>query len=670
MVACASLVGISTSATAVAQEPTYDNYIDVSVGVPTLSNDEAAFQRNSQTNSGGTGGIEDLYIYTDLSDTTSMTLKGRALAGDNDFLFDLTINMDDVNFIKFGYKEYRVWFDGSAGYYAPTSTSINLYNEAMHVDRGNLWFEAGHTPEEGLNAVFRYDFTTRQGMKGSTSWGDTDFGRYIVPTFININEKRHKVSATLSQKRESDKWELGLRMDKGEYTNSRNVHKRPGQVGTDRYLTHKEGRDTDLFQVRGLYVNRLNERVMLTSAVAQTKIDTAITDSRIYGPDYDSTFDLLSPNRQYRDHGYYGLIGESNMTQTVGTISAMYTPNENWTVVPSIKVENINGDSMAVFQETNVSSTKVSSVTELNSVSDRSWQNISESLSVRYKGYENVVINFKAVWYQIEGDLKEQELEHGTVELDRLSKTDRKTHKYSATTNWYPAPGTTVAIQYYNKGRQNKYNSSVDDTNTSYPAYLTQQEFETNDFNARLSWRVNPMFRTVTRYDHQESTISTQGEGLGEVESSKMTSHILSETVSINPADDWYLQATVNYVWDQMTTLAAQQTGSADGLVLNSDNNYLNFSANAGFVIDEGSDLYIDYSLYRAFNDFTDNWSKSVAYGTDARRFQVGMTWIKRVNSRTSLTLRYSYAKGEDSAFGALNDYKAQQVYAKVQHRF
>lgn len=670
LVACASLVGFSISATAVATEPTYDNYIDVSVGVPSVSNDKAAFQRNAQTNAGGSGGIEDLYYYKDLSDTISMTLKGRALSGDNDFLFDLTINKEDVNYFKIGYKEYRVWFDGSAGFYPPTSTSFNLYNEAMHVDRGNFWIEAGHTPEDGLNAIFRYDFFTRQGKKDSTAWGDTSFGRYIVPTFHNIDEKRHQVAATLSQKRESDNWELGLRMDKGEYTNSRNISKRPGDAGQDRKLTHKEGRDTDLFQIRGLYVNRLNERVMLTSAVAQTKIETSLNDSRIFGPDFDSTFDLLSPNRQYRDHGFSGLIGETNMTQTVGTISAMYQPNEHWTVVPSIKVEDISGDSMAVYQGTDVSSSRVTSIHEANSVSDRSWRNISESINVRYKGYENVVLNFKAEWYQIEGDLKEQELDHGVVQLDRLSKTDRKTHKYSVTTNWYPAAGTTVAVQFYNKGRDNKYNSSVDDTNTSYPAYLTEQEFETNDFNARFSWRVNPKLRTVTRYDYQESTISTQGEGLGTVESSKMTSHILSETLSIQPRDDWYLQAMVNYVWDQMTTLAAGQTGSAEDLVLNSDNNYLNFSISSGFVLDEGSDLYVDYSLYRAFNDFTDNWDKSVAYGTDARRYQVGMTWIKKLNSRTSFTMRYAYAKGEDSVFGGLDDYKAQMVYAKVQHRF
>ncbi|MCF7687344.1 MAG: hypothetical protein K9N01_03485 [Cephaloticoccus sp.] len=677
LAACASLVGFSTSDTAAATEPTYDNYIDVAAGVSSRDLDKAAFQKGLQTSSNGSVGIEDLYLYKDLNDTTSMTLKGRAMAGDNDFLLDLTINREDVSYIKFGYKAYRVWFDGTGGYHTPTGYFKQLTDEAQHIDRGNLWFEAGFTPEDALNFVFRYDLFTRSGRKDSTSWGDTSLGRYVVPSFHKIEEKRHQATATLSQKRENDKWELGLRMDKGDYTNSRNINRRPGE-STDRKVTEKEDRDYDLFQIRGLYTNQVTEQILLTTAVARTKIDTTLGGTRIAGGDYDAVYDPNFVNRQYRDEGFFDLTGHADMTQTVGTISAMYQVNKDWTVVPSLRFETVDTNSMAEFVETNFTSSRAPNNTELESESDKSWDTVSGTVEARYKGIENLALSFKAEWLNATGDLTEKEIdEPGTpaaaVTIDRDTNYDRTTQKYSVTANYYPMAGATLAVQYYFKARQNDSTSPRDSSVSSsdrYPAYITQQDFETNDFNARVSYRVSPTIRSVTRYDYQKSTIRSAEVGLNFAESAKMTSHIVAETLTINPTNSWYMQAMVNYVWDQLTTPASLQTGAALHQVTNSDANYMNLGLSSGFVLDDSSDLYIDYNHYRAINDFTDNWANSVAYGTKARTHQAGVTWFKRLSSRTAVTLRYAYAKGDDSVFAGLNDYEAHLLYGKVQYRF
>jgi hypothetical protein len=373
------------------------------------------------------------------------------------------------------------------------------------------------------------------------------------------------------------------------------------------------------------------------------------------------------------------------MKQTVGNISALYQPNENWFIVPSFRMENIDWANHADFLETAVQANKSTTITELGSESDKSWKNLSETVEARYKGIKNVALNFKAELVQATGDLTEKETDEpgtpaATVTIDRDTGFKRHSQKLSATANWYPTPGTSVAAQYYFKARQNDYTSPRDSTaniiaaglpsGDRYPAYIANQDFETNDFNLRYSWRVSPILRTVTRYDYQQSTIRSQEIGLAFNESAKMTSHILSETVSLNPLNRWFVQGTVNCVWDTTTTPAVGLTGAAANEVKNSDGNYVNFTLSTGYAIDEGSDIYADYSLYKAFNDFIDNSANSLAYGTNARTQQIGLTWFRRIDSRTSLTVRYAYAKNTDDAVGTLADYEAHIVSARVQYRF
>jgi hypothetical protein len=683
---CAGLFGLAGLLAAATKEATPENYIEFSVGANSVDGSKPAFQKSLQTSGKSTYGVEDLYLTKELNDTTSLTLRGHALGGDNSFLLDLNITKQDVGYLKLGYKEYRVWYNGLGGYFPPNGFYKQLFDEDLHTDRGNLWFEAGFTPEDKPHFVFRYDLFTRKGTKDSTSWGDTALAinssntRGLLPSFYSLDETRHQLSGVVSQRRESDNWELGVRYDKGDYTNSRNESRRAGE-SVGRFITHKEGRDYDLFQVRGLYVNQIQEKLMVTTSVARTKIDSTLSGTRIYGMDYDPVYDPLFQNRQQRDEGFFNLSGHTEMKQSVGTISAMYTPTEQWTFVPTVRLENIDSDSMAEFVETNFTSAKVADNTELESSSNRSWKNLTGAFEARYKGIKNMTFNFKAEWNHSTGDLTEEEIdEPGTpaaaVTIDRDTEFKRDSQKYSATANWYPAPGTTVAAQYYFKARQNDYNSTRDSTSPAltsgdrYPAYIANQDLETNDFNVRLSLRASPKVRLVTRYDYQKSTIRTQDVGLAFGQSGSMTSHIISETVSYNPLSRWYVQGTVNYVWDQLTTPATQLTGAALNRVRNSDANYMNFNLSSGYALDQDSDLYVDYSLYRAFNDYIDNSAYSVAYGTQARTQQVGVTWFRRLDSRTALTLRYAYAKNTDDAVGGLADYEAHMVYGKIQYRF
>ena len=180
--------------------------------------------------------------------------------------------------------------------------------------------------------------------------------------------------------------------------------------------------------------------------------------------------------------------------------------------------------------------------------------------------------------------------------------------------------------------------------------------------NFRVSWKPASMLSLVTRYDYQRSTITSNEAGLTTVESSRMTSHILSESATWTPVPRLYLTGNVNMTWDQLATPAYR-------FVLNSDNNYINGSLGAGYALAQRDDLYLDYSYFRA-NNFVDNSAVSLPYGADQRQSGTFLTWVRRQTAQLVYTVKYGYVTNRDGTWAGRSNFAAHVIYAKMQYHF
>jgi len=674
------------------KEAPLENWITFGAGYTLQSGDRPGFQKAFQQNKDGWGGIEDFFYASEVGEGTNLKLKGRALAGNQDYLIDLSVIRDENWLFKLGYKQYRTFFDGSGGVWPGGVRTFRLYDEDLGVDRGNFWLELGTLKPEGINANLRYDYTTRDGEKDSTSWMDSGLPpftsaatRYIVPTFLRFDEKRHSLVGTFGEKTEKQTWSLGVRYDKGEYDNARYSRRRPFEPTVDRYVTAREGQDYDLLQFRGSYATDINEKVKVTTSAARTKIDTVLSGSRIFGASYDATYTNNYPTRQQRDEGYFAApghanLGESEMVQTIANIQAMIRPNEHWVLIPGLRFEKTEWENLIDFEETNFGAGPAFAPIndEVEAESEKHWKTWSGSFEARYTGIKNFALNFKADLSNSEGELVEDRiLEPGTplqaISIDRDTDLEREVQKVALTGSWYPRPGTTVAVQWFFRARQNTYRAIRDNTvSTSdrYPAYIANQDFETSDFNVRLSHKFAANFRSVTRYDYQKTEVFTQDVGLGFKQSAEMTQHILAESITWNPVNRWFLQGNVSFVYDTLTTPAVGLTGAAANLVKNSDANYYNISITSGYALDDASDLYCDFGLYESQDSYIDNSAVTVPYGSESKLTQFGVTWTRRLNRNTTVTARYAYADNNDVPTSGFADYEAHLFYAKLQYRF
>jgi hypothetical protein len=322
--------------------------------------------------------------------------------------------------------------------------------------------------------------------------------------------------------------------------------------------------------------------------------------------------------------------------------------------------------------ETNVATNLSSVREEAEGESKREWKEAVESIEARYTGRPDWTFSVRGEWLQGTGNLDEHRVivETGAVGIDRDTDLERVTHKYTASANWYARAGLTFAVQYYFKLRTNDYDAVRDNTPNTltsgdrYPGYITDQDFETNDVNFRVTWRARPWLSLTSRYDYQRSFVRSSEAGLGEVISSWYRSHIFSQSAMINPIPRLFLTAGLNVAYDQILTPASNLA-----FIKNGDNNYTDASLGGGYAVGKLDDLYFDFGHYHARN-FIDNSAQSLPFGADERREAGSLTWVRRQTEQLVYTLKYTFATYRDRAVRGRNDYDAHIVYAKVQYRF
>jgi hypothetical protein len=638
-----------------------------------LDGDRPAFQKVTQHKKDGFGGIEEFRL-TRESKESLFAFNARLMPGDDDYRLSARLEKPEKWYVQGGFEQYRVWYDGSGGYFRPTGTEFTLFNEDLSLTRTKTWVEAGMYSANQTLFRFRYEGNARDGTKGSTHWGDTNlvgtFGtRSIVPSFYDIDEVTHTFSVDVGNEAdEKSKWKVGARYSETELNNKRNMRRRPFE-SADRIVTQKDETKTDIFSAHGYYERTVNEQLTISGGALITDLDSNLGGSRIYGQTYDPVFDPAYLRRQQRDEGFYHLTGEAELKQTVLNLNAVYIPKKNWSVRPSIRFENLHQETMSEFIETNIGAGPAFAaiIEEVEGEQKKKWNEFAESLEVRYTGKPNWTFSGKGEWIQGSGDVEEERILHtGVLTIDREGENTRTSQKYSLKSNWYPKSGLNFAAQYYYKVNVNDYDTHRDNTLVGtadrYPAYITDQDFETHDVNFRVSWRPMSLLGFVTRYDLQRSTITSNEAGLSKVESSKLTSHILSESITWSPTTRLYFNGSVNFTWDQLSTPAYL-------FVLNSDNNYVNGSIGAGYALAKLDDLYVDYSFFRAKN-FFDNSAVSLPYGADQKQQAAYVTWVRRQSEHLIYTVKYGYVTQRDGTWAGRNDFDAHVIYAKVQYHF
>lgn len=636
-----------------------------------VDGDEARYQKHYAHRADGYGGLFE-FTRRKVIDGGFISVDGKFVAGNADGLLDVRWETFDRHYFNVGFRQFRTWYDGSGAWYPGGDTWITLYDDAMAVDRSRLWVEFGIIPRDKPHLILRYEHRRRSGNKDSTRLGDsalTDGNglKAVVPTRLDLDETRDILTADLTSQNPDTSWKVGVRYDRSELDNSRNATRNPGE-SDDRTVVTRDQTTSDLFSAHAYTMKRLHEKVTFSVGGSTMTLDSSLDGNRIYGEDFDPVFDPDLGTLQYKDGGFLDLTGDARRKQFEGNLNLLYKPTKHWRIRFAFRGEDISRESVSSFAEWAVTASRRTTVTDMATASRRDIQNFNESVEVRFTGLKKWTFDLRGEWYQGEGNLFEQkhEVETDKVLVDRLTDDERDYGKVSLTSNWYPVSGLTFSAGAIYWIRNNTYEHLVDSSPANrldrYPAYIIGQEFETVDFNVRMSWRVNPKLSLVTRFDVRNSDVSTQMEELALVKSGEWASRIFSQNITWSPWARLYLAVNLNLVWD---------SGRVPGteVVAESTNDYSVGTFSAGWAVDERNDLILDVFLYDTDN-FTAPSAQFQPYGASERRRHAALTWGFHYADDLLLKIRCAMTSNRDAASGGHGDYDARSLYLNLQYRF
>jgi len=660
-----------------------ESWVSLSGGWVSVDGSDATYQRLRQHDHRGFYGVDELKYKQTLDNDQTLTVNGRVMLQDNEYR--LGVRWDNTatgTWFEGGWKESRVFYDGTGGFLSNNDQWFVPFNPDLAIDRGEFWLEAGRSDEK-TSTVLHYSHLYRNGMKDSTSWGDTNLTgglgtRAIVPSFWDIDETRDIVTLDVDYTVSPETTVgAGARWENINTDNSRNIRRRPDE-SSDRNLTHRDTTDSDLFALHGFTTWKKGEKLTLSAAAAHTSIDTNFSGSRIFGATFDAVFDPTFSRRQQRDEGYASLDGDSKWKQTLVTANALYLPAKHWRVSGGLRYENQHQEVFSEFAETNVGGGPnfVTAIEDLEGDSSRHFDEILGSVEAGYTGLQNMVWGFFAEASSGDGNLSEDliEAESGVLDINRDTDFSRDSHKIGANVRWYPTATFNGALGVYHKVRDNAYDVSDPAAppptgGDRYPAYIISQKFSTDDLNVRGTLRPGGGFSLVGRYDYQQTDIDSMEAGLTGVLSGEMTSHILAGTVSFMPSSNVVLQGTINKVYDQVITGAVASNQPLAHAAGRFDNNYSTASFLAMFAVDEASDLQVDATFFKSDN-FRDVTTITMPYGLTATDKSYGISYSRRMSEDMVIGVRYARADYNDTTSGGNRDFTADMVYGRLQMRF
>lgn len=649
--------------------------VAVAVGGALVDGDQPAFQERFRQRKDGYGGLEDLTVTRTTNDTL-FRFQAHAIPGNEDYRLSARWERFDAFYVEANYQQFRTFYDGSGGRFLPRDLAFSYFDENLALDRSFFSFEIGTLAPDRPQWRLRYDRITRDGAKNSLRWGDSNLAgapfvpRAFVPSYLLVDETRDIVTAEVSQRTEENNWKVTGRYERTQ-TDNRHVARRRPLETADRYVTMRDAADTDLFSGNAFYEHVFTEKLRASAGGLIADIDTTLSGSKIYGATPNADYSAAPAGRQAGDVGYFGLNGSTSLKQYIGNLNVVYQPTANWTLRPGLKYEHLRRHSGEDHFDTDFAPvTTAAIVRQMQADTGNSWDEFTEEFEARYTRGANWTLDARAQLTQGTGNLLEQSilLPAATAVIDRNTDYSRYSQRYLLNATWYVRPGLTFSAQYNYRLKVANYAHRSDNTSNAansqnrYPAFIIDQDIESNDGNVRLSWRPMAMLSFDTRYAYQESTLTSTMDGLPEIQNGRLRRHVFTQSATWNPTARLYLTGAVNFTYDQLAVPPHR-------LTFNSDNNYVTASLAAGYALGKITDVFLQADHYRADN-YTDNPAVTLPFNAGQTTQSAFLTWVRRQNEHLIYTVKYGYATNRDGTFGGLNDFNAHLAYAKVQYKF
>jgi hypothetical protein len=644
-----------------ADEPKTNGWPDVSVTPAgqyvTVRGDQDQFRADHWGNDGWTYGVDSATLHQSLGKDTSLDFSGRAIVNDGDFKLSLDITKNDVGFIRAGFTQYRQYFDTSGGYFKPFSVPSFSLPGDWYLDIGKIYADIGLTLPNLPKLTLGYERDYRDGQQSLLQWGSVTEGadsRKIFPSYQNVNEH-------------VDIFKFGVEHD------IKNIHV-DNQFRYEYYRTDTDTKDGSV---------NLN-----TSASSKVSIqeeynhdafyDTFRMDSHLNNKVYWSfgylfttingnagTEVITPPPLTANDKNWATQAVDNDLNSSILSLNAMFGPFAGLTLYTGVQAEFTDTDGF-----TDALLTEGVSPTTTNRIhSSNNKQSLAETAGLRYTKIKYTTLYAEARLTEQDIDLSERETADGTQDFKRQTDTTVMRQDYRVGFNTSPWRRITLTGQYRYAFYHNDYNNNVD-TTAGYPAFITLQDFETDEALAKVTVRPCSRVSLAFTYRYVETDIKTTTDSIpllmpgGELTSGRYNANVYSVSTTVTPMSRLYLTG--------LFSLEDTHTTSFDNhspTVVTYYGNVYTAGGSAGFAVDKKTDFTVQYT-YSCAQDSQGNSANGLPLGADSQRQGVIAGLTRKFNDHFIGRLRYGWYQYDDKASGGANNYTAQLLSASCTARF
>jgi hypothetical protein len=653
--------------------PASHTRVDVSPMVRWVSvtGDEQRFREHHWFREGLSGGVERFELQQDIDSRTRVITSGRALS--DDISVTLSLERDNVGFVRGGAENARKWYDDSGGYYERFATPQYDLHRDLYLDTGRFWVEAGATAPFGTQFKAGYEYRYRDGEKALTRWlpvTENGVTRNILPNAKEIDERlnllRFDVTHEWSTLRLADNFRYEFYdLDTRHYTVS------PAQSNTDplqRILEqHRIDTLANAFTVEKLFTDWL----LFSGGYLYTHLDG------------DTTF-----SQRAVDQGGNPVQGNVWSGQGITLKRDAHVMNFNTRLGPWKGLTGTAGlqtewNSQDAFGPLRLDEPDPNDPTMLqtnrsfgaNSIDRVIWQ---ERAGVRYTSIPYTVLYAEGDWRQENID-QHDELIPGLVNTHdafrRDADLDKHWRRYRSGFDVSPWARVSLNAWYQYFDKRTDFDEQAQDLTLyppmvlpgiGYPGFLTRQDITTDEVGARLVLRPSPWLKTTFSYRVVATDYRTWTKRLaaivpgGEVLAGNYDAQILGFNATLTPWQRLRFFGSFTY---QNTRTVTADNGNASIAPFKGD--IYSALTSATFVLNQRTDLSATYDFSSA--DYAQhNAAAGLPLGLEYQLHTLRAGVTRSLTKNLRVRIEYFFSLYDEPYSAGLNDYVAHGVFGTL----
>lgn len=693
--------------------PVFDSYIKVTGQSPWVSGSNSAYARRFQKPADGAYGIEALHFSKDMANDVSVEFNGRALSGSEDYLGQMKLVKNELGSVDFGYKRFRTFYDGIGGFFPLNNSFRELGNPELHTDRAKFWSTLKIARPDRPEFELSYTNELRNGRKDTTILGDTDYtgipiwtqsslnpysaARKLVPAYIDLNERQENLVALMKHSVGETKLEFEIAYNRNHSLDTRWVNRYPDELkpnpaipsspasiippalaNNPNYGYDAQGTQSNIWTYTGKFETKLNEKITVYGGISYQEANADISGDRQITLDVKANngtvisavggYGTFSTRPPYSYTTAAGKTDENTLTANLGT---SYQPTKDLSVNLALKAEKIDMHGYnSVNYINNLINLATGSVTPVivpaNNTSTRDEKSWVPELNVRYTGIKNVSLYGAFDYRYSPGDESGVSGNVGTNAVPAVTSSSdnvKLNHgHYKVGANWNINPVITVRSEIFYKDHKNSLTGYGVSAGSRY---ILGYQFQGEKLTVVA--KPVPQLSFTTRYVHQRGSTDTTVDFGQSYDAMDSTNHLLGETIDWNPCKQVFVQANLNVVYATMSTAYPRAGGTANDVLRNADNNYVNGSVVTGFAVTKRTDATLEYTFYRADN-YDPSIVASVPYGAGVKEYTVTAGVKQKITDRLIGQLKAGYFHSRSDTTGGYANFHGPMAYVSLDY--